>query len=209
MPKSNIQSAKTIEEAVKLALAELDAKREEVTVNVLEEPSRGFLGLIGSKDAKVEVIADKKSDYILNNLIVELLEAMNIKGDIKIEEENNNLKLEIINLDSKDEGILIGKRGSTLDAIQYYLTISLNKYVKGYKKVLLNISNYREKREETLKELAKKLANSVERNRRPIKLEPMNAYERKIIHSELQSDQRVKTFSEGEEPNRRLVISLK
>ncbi len=208
MLKSTIQSAKTIDEAVSLALAELNAQEDEVTINVLEEPSKGFLGLIGTRPAKVEVIADKKADYVLSKLIKDLLEAMGMEGDAEIEVHKNELRVDLVNLESRDESILIGKRGSTLDAIQYYLTLVLNKYVKGYKKVILNISDYRARREETLRELANKLANSVVRNQKPIRLEPMNPYERKIIHSELQNDDRVKTFSEGEEPNRRLVIEL-
>lgn len=206
--KSTVKSAKTIEEAVSLALEELNVTEEEVSIEVLEEPSKGFLGLIGTKPARVEVKADKTADYVLKRLLSELLEKMQIEGDIELNIDNNDIYVDVVNLDSADEGILIGKRGSTLDAIQYYLTVTLNKYVKGYKRVVLNVANYREKREQTLIDLANKLANSVVRNGRTIRLEPMNPYERKIIHSTLQNDDRVKTFSEGEEPNRRLVIQL-
>lgn len=206
--KSIVKSAKTIEEAISLALEELNVTEEEVSIEVLEEPSKGFLGIIGTKPAKVEVKADKTAEYIINKLLSELLEKMQIEGNIKTSENKNDIYVEIVDLSSSDEGILIGKRGSTLDAIQYYLTVVLNKYVKGYRKVVLNVADYREKREQTLIDLANKLANSVVRNRKTIRLEPMNPYERKIIHSTLQNDNRVTTFSEGEEPNRRLVIQL-
>lgn len=209
MLKSTIQSSKTIEEAIDLALKELDAKREEVSIKILEEPSKGFLGLIGGKPAKVEVVADKKPDYLISKTLDDLLKTLDINGDIDIEELKGEFKVKLINMDSKDESLLIGKRGVILDNLQYYLTLVLNKYSKSYKKVNLNISNYREKREETLRILANKIAQSVIKNKKPIKLEPMNPYERKIIHSELQKNDNVKTFSEGEEPNRRIVIDNK
>lgn len=207
--ESLVKSAKSIDEAVSLALEELKVNREEVTVTVLEEPSRGFLGLIGTRPAKVEVAVNKNPERTIRKLLESLLEEMNMPCDIEVKEVGKEIYVDIKNMDSVDEGILIGKRGSTLDALQYILNISLHKEVDSYKKVVLNIANYREKREKTLIDLAKKLAKTVKKTKKPIKLEPMNSYERKIIHSALQEDRAIETLSEGHEPNRRLVVQLK
>jgi spoIIIJ-associated protein len=123
--------------------------------------------------------------------------------------EDDIMKIEINNISSSDMGILIGKRGNTLDSIQYLLSLAINKDRENYLKVLLDAEGYRAKREETLKRLAKKMAEKAKYSKRPVKLEPMNPYERRIIHSALQEFDGVSTYSEGNEPYRRVVIVSK
>jgi spoIIIJ-associated protein len=132
---------------------------------------------------------------------------MGVKAEIRINEDNDTIK---ISLTGPDMGILIGYRGETLDSLQYLVSLVINKgHETSYKRVVLDTENYRSKREETLKRLAQKVANTVRRTGKIIRLEPMNPYERRIIHSALQEDRYVQTFSEGEEPYRRVVIDIK
>ncbi|OHW61305.1 R3H domain protein [Andreesenia angusta] len=207
--KSVIKSAKTVEEAVDIALKELGLEREDVSIEVLEEPSKRFFGLMGTTPAKVKVVGDKELEYLAESFLKELLEKMNIEGSIKASKNKNEIFVKVDGISSTDKGILIGKRGSTLDSIQYLLSLSLNKNRDKYVKVTLDIEDYREKREQTLVELAKKLANTVKKNKKTIRLEPMNPYERRIIHSALQGDKGIVTYSEGEEPYRRVIVQLK
>lgn len=207
--KSVIKSAKTVEEAVDIALKELGLEREDVSIEVLEEPSKRFFGLMGTTPAKVKVVGDKELEYLAESFLSELLEKMDIVGDLHVSRNKNDLFVKVDGISSTDKGILIGKRGSTLDSIQYLLSLSLNKNRDKYVKVTLDIEDYREKREQTLVELAKKLANTVKKNKKTIRLEPMNPYERRIIHSALQGDKGIVTYSEGEEPYRRVIVQLK
>lgn len=207
--KSVIKSAKTVEEAVDIALKELGLEREDVSIEVLEEPSKRFFGLMGTTPAKVKVVGDKELEYLAESFLKELLEKMNIEGSIQASKNKNEIFVRVDGISSTDKGILIGKRGSTLDSIQYLLSLSLNKNRDKYVKVTLDIEDYREKREQTLVELAKKLANTVKKNKKTIRLEPMNPYERRIIHSALQGDKGIVTYSEGEEPYRRVIVQLK
>jgi spoIIIJ-associated protein len=207
--KSVIKSAKTVDEAVDIALEELGLEREDVSVEILEEPSKRFFGLMGMTPAKVKVVGDKEIEYLAESFLSELLEKMGIENNLHISKEKNDLFVRVDGISSTDKGILIGKRGSTLDSIQYLLSLSLNKNRDKYVKVTLDIEDYREKREQTLIELAKKLANTVKKNKKTIRLEPMNPYERRIIHSALQSDKGIVTYSEGEEPYRRVIVQLK
>lgn len=207
--KSVVKTAKTIDDAVREALLELGADRDDVLIKVLEEPSKGFLGLIGSKNAKVEVTVVNDPVEIAGNFLKMLFNKMNIKANTNIRREEKNLYVNIEDISDRDMGILIGKRGKTLDSIQYLISLTVNKERENYIRVFLDINNYRKKREETLIRLAEKMAFKAKRLRRDIKLEPMNPNERRIIHSTLQSNPYVETFSEGEEPFRRVVISYK
>lgn len=198
---------KTTEDAIKNALSELKVTEDKVTIEILEEGSKGFLNIIGVKPAKVRVTV--KRDYIseANNFLREVLNSMKIKAEIKIKEENNDIK---INLVGPSMGILIGYRGETLDSLQYLVSLVVNKdHNIEYKRVILDTENYRFNRQETLKKLASKMAYKVRVGGKTLKLEPMNPYERRVIHSTLQSDPYVKTYSEGDEPYRRVVIELK
>ena len=200
-------SWKNIEEAKRSALKQLQTTEDKVEILVLDEGSKGILGFIGTKPCKIRVTV--KRDYIEESktFIRSILENMGVIAEIRIKEENNVVN---INLTGPRMGIIIGYRGETLDAIQYLVSLIINKdHETEYKRVVLDTENYRLKREETLKRLAEKTAYKVRRNGRSFKLEPMNPYERRIIHSTLQNDKYVYTYSEGEEPYRKVVVDLK
>ena len=201
---------KTVEEALTAASASLGVTSSELDYEVVEKGSSGFLG-IGAKPAvikakkieKEETIVDKTRAYLET-----LFKAMDIQTEIEIDfdEENNNMN---ISLEGPEMGILIGKRGQTLDALQYLISLYVNKESESYIRLKLDTENYRARRKDTLENLAKNIAFKVKRSRRSITLEPMNPYERRIIHSALQNDKYVATRSEGEEPYRKVVVYLK
>jgi len=198
---------KTVEEALNKALIRLNVERDKVDVEVLNHGSRGLFNVIGVKPAKIRV--STKYDYIeeAHDFLNNILKCMNINSEITITEENNVVR---INLSGDKIGLVIGYRGETLDSIQYLVSLIINKvHDLPHKKVILDAENYRSKREETLKRVALKTANKVKVTGRVFKLEPMNPYERRIIHSALQGNTSVKTYSEGEEPFRRVVVELK
>jgi len=198
---------KTVEEALNKALIKLNVDRDKVNVEVLSQGSRGLFNVIGVKPAKIRV--STKYDYIeeAHDFLKNMLKYMNIDSEITITEENNVMK---INLSGDKMGLIIGYRGETLDSIQYLVSLIINKiHELPHKKVILDAENYRSKREETLKRVALKTANKVKVTGRVFKLEPMNPYERRVIHSALQGNIFVKTYSEGDEPFRRVVIELK
>ncbi len=209
MVKSIVKNAKTVEDAISLGLSELDLERDEVDVEVLEEPKKRFFGLFGSTEAEVKLIILKNSSTIARDFLESVLETMNIEGDFDIEVKKNDLYIDIVDLSSKDKGIIIGKRGNTLDSLQYLTSLIVNKETEKYVRISLDCGNYRQKREETLRSLAKKMADKSKSTKRAVKLEPMNPYERRIIHSALQKSQDVKTYSEGKDPYRRIVIESK
>ncbi|MBP2033994.1 spoIIIJ-associated protein [Clostridium algifaecis] len=200
-------TGKTVEDALKDALLKLKVERDKVEIEVLDSGSKGFLNLIGTRPAKIRVKV--KRDYIdeIRTFIRKVLNLMKIKAEVRIKEDNNVVK---INLAGSDMGILIGYRGETLDSLQYLLSLIVNKnHDMEYKRVVLDTENYRHKREETLKRLARRVSEKVKRTGKTVKFEPMNPYERRIIHSTLQNDFYVDTYSEGQEPFRRVVVSLK
>lgn len=204
--KSIEVEGRTVEEALDKALNELCLTKDNVTVEVLEHGSKGLFNVIGVKRAKIKVTS--KYDYIeeARKFISTILNSMGLSAEINIVEENDTLK---INLSGKNMGLIIGYRGETLDSIQYLVSLVVNKhYELPHKKVILDTENYRSKREETLKGVALKSASRVKKSGKAYKLEPMNPYERRIIHSALQNNSDVKTYSEGEEPFRRVVIEL-
>jgi len=199
------KQAKTVEEAILLALEELKVSRDEVEVEVLEEGNRGILGFL-SKLAKVKVTVKPKPEEIANSFLEGLLQFFDSNAKVNSSFEDNVLNMEVI---GENSGLLIGKHGSTLDAIQYLTSLVVNRNSKDFIRVLLDAENYREKREKTLQRLALKMADKVKESKRSITLEPMYPNERRIIHTALQTDPRVTTKSIGKEPNRRIVISLK
>ena len=179
-------SGKTVDDAKKNALTELKLTEDKIQVEVLEEGSKGFFNIIGTKPAKIKVTV--KRDYIFEGkkFLQDILDCMDIKAEIAIKEENNIIN---ITLTGQNMGILIGYRGETLDSLQYLLSLIINKgHESEYKRVVLDTENYRLKREETLQRLAGKMAGRVKRSGKYIKLEPMNPYERRIIHSSRQND---------------------
>lgn len=201
--RSVIKVSKTIDEAIKEALIELNANKADVEIEIIDEPSKGLFGLIGGKDAKVRVSVIYDPIEMADNFLCKVLSSMNIDAVNVVKKEGDNLTIDIKDISSTDMGILIGKRGNTLDAIQYLLSLVINKNKDNYIKVIVDIEGYRAKREETLIRLANKMAEKAKYVKRPIKLEPMNPYERRIIHSALQNIQGITTYSEGDEPYRR------
>ncbi len=196
------KSGKSVEEALRLALIELDASREQVEIEVLEEGSKGFLGL-GAKETKIRVSKKNSVTDVAYNFLSSLLKEMHIPAEIEIALVQEALNINII---GEDMAILIGKRGQTLDSLQYLVSLVVNKERDDYLRVVLDTENYRAKRKETLEGLAEKLASKVKKSRKNVILEPMNPYERRIIHSALQNNPNVSTKSEGDEPYRKVVI---
>ena len=200
------KSAKTKEEAIALALEELGIDESEATIEVIEEGSKGFLG-IGSKDAVVKVTANTvDSSKRAQDFLSKIFELTGEDVQVEAVPDGDTLK---VNLSGPDMGIVIGKRGETLDALQHLTSLVVNRGDSDFMKVSLDAENYREKRNEALESLAHKLANKVMRTRRNTTLEPMNAYERRIIHSALQDHESVTTYSVGQGINRKVVIALK
>ena len=197
---------KTVDDAVDLALKELDATIDEVVVEVLEEPSKGLFGLIKVKQAKVKVILKENSLKRASGLLKGIFQTMDLDVKINISE---NEKAMFINLEGPDLGILIGRRGETLDALQYLVNLSVNKNQEIRKKIIIDIEGYRSRREKTLQKLALKLADKAKQRGRNVVLEPMSSQERRIIHTALQGRDDIYTFSEGEEPYRKIIISPK
>ena len=310
--RSTVISAKTVEECVNKALDKLQANRNEVNIEVIDEPKQGFLGLFGAKDAVVrvslkddvkekgtddfvknilnsdsnsveteqkedtKVVEDKKvveeveetksteddndeivetveieetvetedvkdaeeskqeseqeaeseksdvteeSDVTIDrndelfitskNFLKQMIEDMGIDCDIESRTEGNMIKFNIMCSEESDIGIIIGKRGETLDSLQYIVNLVTNRNADTYIRVILDCNQYRSKRERSLQKLARRLADKAIQTGRDIKLEPMNPYERRIIHTYLQNDEKVNTFSQGNEPNRRVIIKRK
>lgn len=202
-----LASGKTIEDAVRNGLAQLQVTEDRVKVVVVEQPAKGFLGLIGAKDAKVELelIPDPKEEA--ERFIREVAHAMGLDVQLTWSDTKEGSLLAVSC--SGDLGMLIGRRGQTLDALQYLATIVANRYSDNHIRIVLDAENFRERRRKTLEELSERLAGRVIRTRKEVVLEPMVPHERKIIHSQLQSHSKVRTFSQGDEPNRRVVIALK
>ena len=200
------KTGKTVEEAINAALVELGVSRDRVEIEVLENPSKILFGIFGSKPARVKVMMQVLPSENAVDLLKNIVNAMDLKVDFSIIDKEN---MSLINLQGKDLGILIGRRGETLDALQYLINLSVNKSIEQRKKIILDVEGYRNRREETLQRLAFKLANKARQRGRNIVLEPMNSQERRIIHTALQGFNDIYTFSEGEEPYRKIVISLK
>lgn len=204
-----IKQSRTVEDAIKDALLELEVSEEDVEIEVIEEPSKGLFGIIGSREAKVKVVVVNDTIKNAQEFLDKIFTSMTIKADTDIRREEDILYVDINNVDSSDKGIIIGKRGNTLDSIQYLLSLVVNKGNDKYIRVSLDIENYRKKREETLVRLAEKMAEKAKYTKRPVKLEPMNPFERRIIHSALQKHNGITTYSEGNDPFRRVVIQAK
>ncbi len=201
-------TAKTVEEAVTKALIELEITSDKLEYEVIEKGSAGFLG-IGSKPAVIQAKKKETLEDCAVEFLTQIFDAMSmtVQIDLELKEEEKEL---CINLSGGDMGILIGKRGQTLDSLQYLVSLMVNKTNAGdYIRVKLDTENYRERRKETLETLAKNIAYKVKRTKRSVSLEPMNPYERRIIHAALQNDRYVVTRSDGEEPFRHVIISLK
>lgn len=206
MKKDIIVTAKSVEDAALEGAAALGVNREDVTLDVIEEPKKGFLG-IGSTPAKVKVTYILKPLEAAKNFIETLLRDLGIAGEIQIHDDGNGESL--ITIEGEGVSSLIGHHGDTLEAFQYLVNLAANKKDdegRQYTRITINIENYREKREETLRKLASKMAAKVKKTGKNVALEPMNAYERRIIHAEIQKIEGVSTNSVGTEGNRRVII---
>ena len=202
-------TGKTLSDAVTNALIALETSRDNLEYEVIEKGSNGFLG-IGARDAKIraklKVLPKKSIEEVASDFLKSVFQAMNLEVKVIINVHEDMMDVEL----SGDEmGILIGKRGQTLDSLQYLLSLVVNKESESYVKVKVDTENYRQRRRETLEGLAKNIAFKVKRTKSSVSLEPMNPFERIVIHSALQNDRYVTTKSEGEEPYRHVVVSLK
>ena len=225
------KTGKNVDEALEQALNELKTTRDKVNIEVIEEAKNGLFGLF-SKKAKIRVTL-KDAAAKIGDVVEEALD--NIKADVQAGKEEvqagkeflqkifHSMKIEVVmekfvnkadstvtlKLHGPDMGILIGKHGQTLDALQYLTNLVANKNSSERIRIIIDVEDYRERRIETLSRLAVRLADKVKRNGERVVLEPMNPHERKIIHMALQNDRRITTLSEGEEPYRKVVIELK
>lgn len=204
-----IFTGKSVNEALTSALIKLETTSDRIEHEVIDKETNGILGLF-CKPAKirVRVMENDSVEDIARKFLEKLFKAMNITTQIETiySEENSTID---INLSGDDMGVLIGKRGQTLDSLQYLTSLVVNKESLNYVKVKMDTENYRARRKETLENLAKNIAYKVKRTKHSVSLEPMNPYERRVIHSALQNDKYVETHSEGEEPFRKVVVTLK
>ncbi|MFA9378119.1 MAG: RNA-binding cell elongation regulator Jag/EloR [Lachnotalea sp.] len=200
-------SAKTVDDAITEAVIKLETTSDMIEYEIVEKGSTGFLGF-NCKPAIIKVRKKFTIEDYIREFLVNVFNAMNIKVEIiiSLDEENNSLDIE---LKGEEMGVLIGKRGQTLDSLQYLISLVANKNSDNYLRIKLDTENYRKRRKETLENLAHNIAYKVKRTKRQVSLEPMNPYERRVIHSALQNDKYVVTHSEGDEPYRRVVVTLK
>jgi len=200
------KTAKTVDDAVDQAIAELGISRDEIDIEIIDQPTKGFLGLLGAKPARVKVMVKDTPARRVRTIMSDILGTMDLNAKMNIAEKDNTV---IINLEGDNLGILIGRRGETLDALQYLINLSVNKNLESRRKFIIDIEGYRQRREDTLKKLAQKLADKATQRGRNVVLEPMNSLERRIIHTALQGRDDISTFSEGEEPYRKIIIAPK
>jgi spoIIIJ-associated protein len=216
------KAGRTVDEALGAALAELGVGRDQVEYEILEEPSRGLFGFLGGKPARVRVTVktapaeepkkrQPKADgvdpvAVAKDFLQKLFKAMRLKVHIERMTQADNVTL---NLRGDDLGLLIGKHGQTLDALQYLTNLAAHRDAEERVRIILDVEDYRKRRAETLERLARRLADRVKSRGEKVVLEPMSPHERKIIHMTLQDDYRVMTYSEGEEPFRKVIIALK
>ncbi|MDE6970747.1 MAG: protein jag [Eubacterium sp.] len=200
-------SAKTVNDAITDALVRLGVTSDQLEYEVIHEGSTGFLGF-GSKPAIIKARKKYSPEESVREFLSKVFQAMSLDVEIisNYDEENGLIDVEF---KGEEMGVLIGKRGQTLDSLQYLTNLAVNKQTDHYVKVKLDTEDYRKRRKETLENLAKNISYKVKRTKRPVALEPMNPYERRVIHSALQNDRFVSTHSEGEEPYRHVVVTLK
>lgn len=200
-------SAKNVDDAITQATVQLGVTSDQLEYEVLDKGSTGFLG-IGSKNAVIKARKKEYSGSDVETFLQSVFHAMDmeVQIDMKVDEETHTIDVE---LTGSEMGLLIGKRGQTLDSLQYLTSLAVNKNTDTYYKVKMDTENYRRRRKETLENLAKNISYKVKNSRRPVSLEPMNPYERRIIHYALQNDRYVTTHSEGDEPYRHVVVSPK
>jgi spoIIIJ-associated protein len=200
-------TGKTVEDAISAGLQELGIEREKVKIEILEVPTKkGLFGILGTSLARVRVSYEDNPGDLACDFIKEICRCMNVEADYQVSQRNEHWYVDIT---GTELGILIGRRGDTLEALQYLTNLAVARKLAERVRIIVDVEGYRQRREETLVRLAQRLADKVKRTGTRVVLEPMNPHERRIIHTALQEDLRILTFSEGEDLNRRVVISLK
>jgi len=205
-------TGKTVDDAIRKGLAELGVTERDVSVTVLEHPSKGIFGLFGAREAKVEIELlppPKPVDPIAGakSFLADILRHMEVDGTIEQRsDEDGNV---VFDVSGSNIGVFIGRRGQTMDALQLLVNVYASRLAGQHQRIVLDAERFRERRKKTLEDLSMRLANQVVRTKKEIVLEPMSSQERRVIHYRLQHHPKVKTFSRGEEPNRRIVITLK
>ncbi|HWQ89332.1 MAG TPA: RNA-binding cell elongation regulator Jag/EloR [Desulfitobacteriaceae bacterium] len=200
-------TGKTVEDAISAGLQELGIERDKVKIEILEIPTKkGLFGILGTSLARVRVSYEDNPGDLACNFIKEICRCMNVEADYQVSQRNEHWYIDIT---GTELGILIGRRGDTLEALQYLTNLAVARKLAERVRIIVDVEGYRQRREETLVRLAQRLADKVKRTGTRVVLEPMNPHERRIIHTALQEDLRILTFSEGEDLNRRVVISLK
>ena len=202
------QEAKSVIDAINKGLKKLDISREEAEINIIKEGSKGFLGVFGGENAVVEIKKKKDPVEIGKEFIKSVFSSTKLGVKVEVMGEETNDEQVMYNLNSDDLGIVIGHRGETLDALQYLTSLVVNKETEEYYRVLLDAEGYRDRRKETLIRLANKLARKAVNTGRKVVLEPMPPHERRIIHMALKDNKKVKSYSEGKEPFRKVMIEL-
>lgn len=198
---------KSVDEAIKCALDELGCEIDDVSVEILEEASKGLLGLIGNKPAIVRVSLRQKPEEETRKVVESILQKMKINYQIdKVEWQDGTVR---INVTGKDMGLLIGRKGETLNALQFITGLIMNRRSEERIRVVIDVEDYRRKKEENLESLALRLSEKVKQTRKNVVMRPMSSQERRIVHTILQEDAQIVTYSMGDEPNRKVVISLK
>ena len=200
-------TGKTVDDAITEALVKLGTTSDQIEYEVIEKGSTGFLG-IARRDAIIKVRKKFTIEDSIKDFLNQVFDAMGMEVEILVTKEDDEKNINV-ELKGKDMGVLIGKRGQTLDSLQYLTNLAVNKQSDSYVKIKLDTEDYRKRRRETLENLARNIAYKVKRSKRPVSLEPMNPFERRVIHSALQNDRYVTTHSEGEEPYRHVVVTLK
>ncbi len=201
------KTGKTVEEAIAAGVLELGVDRNRVKIEVLEEPTKkGLFGLFGTRLAKVRVSYEDDPGTLAADFINKVCQAIGVKADTQASKDGEHWHIDIT---GPELGILIGRRGDTLDALQYLTNLAVARKLSERVRLIVDVEGYRSRREDTLVRLAKRLSEKVKRTGVRVVLEPMNPHERRIIHTSLQDETRISTFSEGDDPNRRVVISLK
>jgi spoIIIJ-associated protein len=201
------KKGKNVEEAIRAALDELGCDIEDVAVEVLEEPSKRLLGFIGNKPAVVKVSVREKPENEAREVVEDLLQRMKIDYQIeKVEWENGVTRINIV---GNDMGLLIGRKGETLNALQFIAGLMINRKREEKMRIILDVEDYRKKREQSLEALALRLSEKVKQTQKNVIMRPMSPQERRIVHTVLQEDPQLVTYSMGEEPNRKVVIALK
>jgi spoIIIJ-associated protein len=200
-------TGKTVEDAISAGLQELGIERDKVKIEILEVPTKkGLFGILGTSLARVRVSYEDNPGDLACDFIKEICRCMNVEADYQVSQRNEHWYVDIT---GTELGILIGRRGDTLEALQYLTNLAVARKLAERVRIIVDVEGYRQRREETLVRLAQRLADKVKRTGTRVVLEPMNPHERRIIHTALQEDVRILTFSEGEDLNRRVVISLK